>query len=358
MTRAAHEARRRRPAQGRRRRLRDLRQVRRARRHQLRAEHQSSARARRRARPHHPAIDRVQAARVHLVLPERPLFSRDKVEPRPRSCCGARRAGAQQVRAIRHLVASAVNDLKPQRVSVVDEAGRLLADGAGGRRPRWVASADERSSASSGACASRSSRSSPRWSARAARASSSPPSSISTASPRPRQVRSRGPRGALEPDARGILRQRDSRTARLRSATSCRGRSKASRTNRRRSTRPKQEIRGNRQLRDLALHQDRGHRRRPRQARLGRGAGRRQLCQERQGRAQVYQPRSKEEIDRIAALVRTAIGFDQKRGDQVEVVNLRFAEAPARSRSPSRPASCRSCNSPRTTSCMRQSSLP
>ncbi len=29
-----------------------------------------------------------------------------------------------------------------------------------------------------------------------------------------------------------------------------------------------------------------------------------------------YQPREKEEIDRIAALVRTAIGFDQKRGDQ------------------------------------------
>ena len=42
----------------------------------------------------------------------------------------------------------------------------------------------------------------------------------------------------------------------------------------------------------------------------------------------VYQPRSKEELDRIAALVRSAIGFDQKRGDQVEVVNLRFAEAP------------------------------
>ena len=38
----------------------------------------------------------------------------------------------------------------------------------------------------------------------------------------------------------------------------------------------------------------------------------------------VYQPRSKEEIDRIAALVRTAIGFDQKRGDQVEVANLRL----------------------------------
>jgi len=42
----------------------------------------------------------------------------------------------------------------------------------------------------------------------------------------------------------------------------------------------------------------------------------------------VYQDRSKEQLDRIAALVRSAIGFDQKRGDQVEVVNLRFAEAP------------------------------
>ena len=42
-----------------------------------------------------------------------------------------------------------------------------------------------------------------------------------------------------------------------------------------------------------------------------------------------YQPRGKEEIDQIAALVRSAIGFDQKRGDQVEVVNLRFAETPA-----------------------------
>ncbi len=43
----------------------------------------------------------------------------------------------------------------------------------------------------------------------------------------------------------------------------------------------------------------------------------------------VYQARTKEELDRIAALVRTAIGFDQKRGDQIEIVNLRFAEAPA-----------------------------
>ncbi len=41
-----------------------------------------------------------------------------------------------------------------------------------------------------------------------------------------------------------------------------------------------------------------------------------------------YEPRSQEELERIEALVRTAIGFDPNRGDQVEVVNLRFADAP------------------------------
>jgi flagellar M-ring protein FliF len=42
-----------------------------------------------------------------------------------------------------------------------------------------------------------------------------------------------------------------------------------------------------------------------------------------------YEPRNKEDIERIAALVRTAIGFDAKRGDQVEVANLRLAETPS-----------------------------
>ena len=77
------------------------------------------------------AIDRIQSARVHLVLPERPLFSRET--PEPSASIVVRVRGAlepQQVRAIRHVVASAVNGLKPDRVSIVDEAGQLLADGA------------------------------------------------------------------------------------------------------------------------------------------------------------------------------------------------------------------------------------
>lgn len=37
-----------------------------------------------------------------------------------------------------------------------------------------------------------------------------------------------------------------------------------------------------------------------------------------------YQPRSQEELDKITALVKSAIGFDAKRGDTVEVVNMPF----------------------------------
>lgn len=38
-----------------------------------------------------------------------------------------------------------------------------------------------------------------------------------------------------------------------------------------------------------------------------------------------WQPRPQEELGRIATLVKTAIGFDEKRGDTVEIVSMRFA---------------------------------
>ena len=38
-----------------------------------------------------------------------------------------------------------------------------------------------------------------------------------------------------------------------------------------------------------------------------------------------WQPRAAEELERITGLVRSAIGYDEKRGDHVEVVSLRFA---------------------------------
>lgn len=40
----------------------------------------------------------------------------------------------------------------------------------------------------------------------------------------------------------------------------------------------------------------------------------------------VYQPRPEEEIKNITALVSTAIGIDDKRGDKLEVINMQFAD--------------------------------
>ena len=41
--------------------------------------------------------------------------------------------------------------------------------------------------------------------------------------------------------------------------------------------------------------------------------------------ARTWQPRAAEELDRITSLVKGAIGYDEKRGDHVEVVTMRFA---------------------------------
>ena len=77
-------------------------------------------------------IDNVRDARVHLVLPQRELFSRDRQEPTASIMLrmnGPKRLERGEVVAIQHLVATAVAGLKPERISIVDEHGTLLAQG-------------------------------------------------------------------------------------------------------------------------------------------------------------------------------------------------------------------------------------
>src|SRR5690606_23248844 len=78
------------------------------------------------------SLARIKSARVHLVLPERALFSRDKKSPTASIVLSVRgELSAGEIRAIQHLTASAIEGLTPTRVSVVDDTGRLLASGAG-----------------------------------------------------------------------------------------------------------------------------------------------------------------------------------------------------------------------------------
>jgi flagellar M-ring protein FliF len=273
------------------------------------------------------ALSRVEMARVHLVLPERPLFSRERVEPSASIVLKVRgMLETQQVRAIRHLVASAVNGLKPERVSIVDEAGRLLADGAAGdaalggnvderqvafeRRLREQIESIVTSIVGPGRARvqlttefdfNRITQTSDRFDpeGRVMRSSQTREESAATTDQREGQVSvgnelpGANQQGTQNPPTRDqskkseeIVNYEISRTTRT------------------------EVIEGGRVKRisvgvlvdGLYGKNDKGE--------------------------PVYEARSKEEIDRIAALVRSAIGFDQKRGDVVEVVNLRIAELP------------------------------
>ena len=77
-------------------------------------------------------IESVRTARVHLVLPRRELFSREKQQPRASILVkmrGATRLSNEQVSAVQHLIAAAVPGLIPSRISIVDDKGSLLARG-------------------------------------------------------------------------------------------------------------------------------------------------------------------------------------------------------------------------------------
>jgi flagellar M-ring protein FliF len=81
------------------------------------------------------SINRVANARVHLVMPRRELFSRDRQQPSASVVLkmkGAGRLEKSQVQAIQHLISTAVPDLDPNRISIVDDRGTLLAKGGTG----------------------------------------------------------------------------------------------------------------------------------------------------------------------------------------------------------------------------------
>jgi len=76
----------------------------------------------------------VDVARVHLVMPKQELFSRDKNKPSASVTVkmrGGNELEKSEVNAITHLVAAAAPGLEASRVTVVDGHGRLLARGDG-----------------------------------------------------------------------------------------------------------------------------------------------------------------------------------------------------------------------------------
>lgn len=271
------------------------------------------------------AIDRVQSARVHLVLPERPLFSREAPEPSASIVLRVRGAlDAQQVRAIRHVVASAVNGLKPNRVSIVDEAGQLLADGAADPTADG-ATGDERRAA---------------FEKRMRSQVEGIVSSIVGSGRARVQL-------TADFDYNKVTQTSDKFDPEGRVLRSSQTREEASSVGERDGqVTVNNELPGNQQPNGGGAKDQSKKSEETNNYEISRitktevtEAGRVNRISvavlvdgsynKNEKGDLVYAQRSKEELDRIAALVRSAIGFDQKRGDQVEVVNLKFAEGPS-----------------------------
>jgi flagellar M-ring protein FliF len=79
------------------------------------------------------SLDGVNFARVQLVLPKRQLFEDAAEDPTASVVIGVagREPSSDQVRALQNLVAGAVPNLKPERVTIVDQNSKLLGGGDG-----------------------------------------------------------------------------------------------------------------------------------------------------------------------------------------------------------------------------------
>jgi len=271
------------------------------------------------------SIGRVQAARVHLVIPERRLFDRDRESARASIVLKLRgELESGQVRAIRHLVASAVEGLAPERISIVDERGRLLADGAQGDAGPMGVGAEEKQTAMERRLRSQveeivagvvgTGRS--RVQVAAELEVNRVENRSETFDPESRVVRSTQSRAENQSSSSGdaaVSVGRELPGANPPAASPARDGSNKNEevVNYEISRTTRTEVLEGGRLKRLSV------------AVLVDGV----YARDANGEA-TYQPRSQDELDRIGALVRTAIGFDRSRGDQVEIVNLRFADAP------------------------------
>jgi len=273
------------------------------------------------------AIQGVRAARVHLVLPHREAFARDRQEAQAAvelTMQGAARLDQEGVRAILNLVAAAVPGLRTQNIAIVDTRGNLLARAGEPVGPSGVLeTAEEQRHAAelrlARAVEEMLERSLGSGHVRAE-------ASISYDYEQVHETQER-----YDPDGQ-VVRSQQNVTSTSKSSEAANTVSVQNNlpnadagTNGAGSQEQRQEETTNYEIAKTVRTIVRDQ---PKIARLSLavmvdGAA----VAGADGKA-VWQERPQAELDRIARLVRSAIGFDEKRGDTVEVASLRFVADP------------------------------
>ena len=75
------------------------------------------------------SIDGINSARVHVVAPKKSLFIEDKKEPSAAIYIRAKRGmtlNAKQINGIVHLVTRSIEGLRPEKVTILDQNGKML----------------------------------------------------------------------------------------------------------------------------------------------------------------------------------------------------------------------------------------
>lgn len=278
------------------------------------------------------SLSMVQSSRVHVVLPERALFSRRRQQASASIVLkmrGVGRPSREQIAAIQHLVAAAVPDLDPNRVSIVDDQGDLLANGDGDQVDALTsANAEKMQIDYENRMARRLERLLDRslgpGKARVDVHAEMDFARVVTNSeiydPDSQVVRST--QTDKRTDESGIPpSQAVSVTSNLPSGQTAPGKNNGNGDNKEsKSTHDEETV--NYEISKTVKNQisDQGRLKRLSVAVLVDGT----TTTGPNGK-KTYQPRSPQEMKQLTALVRTAVGYDAKRGDTVEVVNLPFA---------------------------------
>ena len=269
-------------------------------------------------------IHGVRAARVHLVLGRREPFARDKQDAQASvvlTMAGAGRLDREGTQAVLNLTAAAVPGLRPQNIAVVDSRGNVLARAGEPLGPTAAAQGADELRRSTELRLARAVEEMLERSLGAGRVRAEAAVEMDYDQVRETQER-------YDPDGQVVRSQQSntntSKTTDANQAVSVQnnlpnadaGQTQAGTQEQRQEETTNYEIsktvrtlvREQPQLRriSLAVMVD---------GTVARGAD----------GAPAWQERGSEELARIAALVRSAVGFNEQRGDKVEVVSMRFA---------------------------------
>ncbi len=268
----------------------------------------------------------VRTARVHLVLPRREPFSRERGEAQASVVLGmqgAQRLDREGVQAVLHLVSTAVPGLRPQNVSIVDSRGELLARGGQALNgPAAAQGADELRRTQE---------------LRLARAVEDllerilgpgrvrAEAAVEMDFDRVQTVEERfDPENQVPRSTQSTTEtQRSTEAGNVSVGNNLPGADAAN--NAARTEQSRQEETTNFEIGRTTRNTTREQ---PALRRVSVAVLVDGVWEPQPGAAPRWRERTAEELERIAALARSAVGFSEQRGDRVEVVSLRFAEPP------------------------------